>query len=674
MLATGLGTALVGSGTLGASAHVGPGTQALGVPHRSPALDGTGLCSGTGPCPIKHLVFIIKENHTFDNLFGRFPGAAGATYAIEGTRRVKMGVTPDRLTFDINHLRPAVLQATDGGRMDQFYTLSGAFQFGHDYADSSYDQAEIPNYWSYASHFALADHFFTTIMAASFANHLAAIAGQDGGVTGIPYGQTNTSYGCDAVGPVTVTVTAPNGTQTYPRACFDFTTLGDEATAAGVPWAYYSAPYGSYGYIWNAYDAIRHIRYGKNNIWQKQADLPEKRFAADVAGGRLPAITWLTPDVPTSDHPPDSMCRGENWTVYQINAIMRSKFWDSTAIVLTWDDFGGFYDHVAPPVINNIAFGPRVPVIVISPYARTGFIDHTTYDFSSIIRFAEDAFHLPYLTTYTPNSPSIFGMFDFTQTPRPPLLLQKRTCPTYPDYYSTHGHVTGVTKAGSRLQINLSLDHGPKVTALAAASLSAHDGNIREGRFPISAVSPADYVLVKMLPVPSVTGTYTLEAIQDFSVTLDRVVGILQYKNKSALTVRPAKQPPIGVTLQPSSLIMGINGDSIPEYSLKVGSPVALVGYLDSATRQMMVVQRVRLLRRATVIWSPAPVTYPAPLTSKQLDATSPQPGEFNYWTPTGTVLPPGRHTLTATFIPANTSLYGPEVVTTTLVVGRAKK
>ena len=206
---------------------------------------------------------------------------------------------------------------------------------------------------------------------------------------------------------------APNGMESKVLPCFDFTTLGDEATAAGVSWRNYSSPYGSAGYIWNAYDAIRHIRFGP--AWRQNADFPESGFASDVAQGHLAAITWLTPDMTTSDHPPFSICAGENWTVVQINAIMRSRFWDSTAIVLTWDDFGGFYDHVPPPVVNNIALGPRVPAIVISPYSRRGFIDHTRYDFSSMIRFAEDVFHLPYLPTYTPRSPSIVRMLDFAQ-------------------------------------------------------------------------------------------------------------------------------------------------------------------------------------------------------------------------------------------------------------------
>ena len=200
VLATGGCVSLMNSGTLRALAHVGYKGQTVYVPQRTSVADGSSKCDGVGGCPIKHVVFLIKENHSFDNLFGRFPGADGATYATEGNQRVKLGLTPDSLMLDIDHQRMAVITATNQGLMNDFYKLNGAIQFGHDYADSNFDEAEIPNYWSYASHFALADHFFSTIMGPSFPNHLATIAAQSGGAVDNPYGQTNHSWGCDAAG------------------------------------------------------------------------------------------------------------------------------------------------------------------------------------------------------------------------------------------------------------------------------------------------------------------------------------------------------------------------------------------------------------------------------------------------------------------------------------------
>ena len=120
----------------------------------------TSPCVGNAACPIKHIVVIIKENHSFDNLFARFPGADGTSFARVGSRRVKLGITPDALNFDIAHSGPAADRAVNAGRMNQFYKLSGAIQFGQDYADSAYTKAEIPLYWDYAKTFTLADHFF----------------------------------------------------------------------------------------------------------------------------------------------------------------------------------------------------------------------------------------------------------------------------------------------------------------------------------------------------------------------------------------------------------------------------------------------------------------------------------------------------------------------------------
>ena len=127
----------------------------------------TGYCIHGGPCPIKHIIFIIKENHSFDNLFARFPGADGTNYAMEGKRRVKLGVASDSLPLDIDHSGEAALYAVNHGLMNDFYALPGAIEFGHDYSDTAYERRQIPNYWKYAQTYTLADHFFSTIMGGS---------------------------------------------------------------------------------------------------------------------------------------------------------------------------------------------------------------------------------------------------------------------------------------------------------------------------------------------------------------------------------------------------------------------------------------------------------------------------------------------------------------------------
>ena len=160
--------------------------------------------------------------------------------------------------------------------------------------------------------------------------------------------------------------------------------------------------------------------------------LPEKRFFTDLKAGRLPAVSWLTPDMALSDHPPSSMCLGENWSVQTLNKIMRSSAWSSTAVILTWDDFGGFYDHVPPPHLDLYGLGARVPAIIISPWAKQGFIDGDTMEFSSVLRLIKTVFGLPPLTSRDAHASDMLSAFDFTGPPRPPLLLHTRACPAAP--------------------------------------------------------------------------------------------------------------------------------------------------------------------------------------------------------------------------------------------------
>ena len=172
-------------------------------------------------------------------------------------------------------------------------------------------------------------------------------------------------------------------------------------------------------------DEIKHIRYSSQ--WRKNVPNTDE-FQSDLKEGKLAGITWLTTDLATSDHPPASICTGENWTVHQINAVMKSKFWKSTVIVLTWDDFGGFYDHVAPPVESSYMLGPRVPAIVISPYAKKTFVDHTQYDFRSILKFLEENFNLPQTMSYDRSVNSIANMLCLRHRAAAPTMLKQQSC------------------------------------------------------------------------------------------------------------------------------------------------------------------------------------------------------------------------------------------------------
>jgi phospholipase C len=208
--------------------------------------------------------------------------------------------------------------------------------------------------------------------------------------------------------------------------CFDFRTEGDLLTKHDVPWAYYAATEQERGYIWNAFSAIR--RYRKDPARWAKYIRPVDTVIPDIRANILPPVTWITPRFELSEHPEFSFCHGENWSTQVIDAIMHSDMWKDTAIFLTWDDYGGFYDHVAPPDVDRMGFGFRVPMILLSPYAKQGVVSSELGEFSSVLRFIEDNWKLrPYLTHRDRQATPLLSAFDFDQPPRPPDPLPQRT-------------------------------------------------------------------------------------------------------------------------------------------------------------------------------------------------------------------------------------------------------
>jgi len=313
--------------------------------------------------------------------------------------------------------------------------MDGFYKYAKNYAAYvQFQSTDIPNYWTYAQNFTLADNFFSSMYGGSFPNHLYYAAADSGDISDNPMGETGkpAAWGCDSNEGTTVPTRDPTtgqGSHIFP--CIDIPTLPDELNAAGQSWAYYSATSTQYGYIWSVLDAINHIRNGDQ--WSTNV-LPVNDFTSDVQTS-LAAVTWITPLGPYSDHPGPklNMCVGEGWTVQIINAIMNSPFWNSTAIFLTWDDFGGFYDHVPPPTVDYFGLGIRVPLIVISPYAKGGTIQHGIHDVSSILRFAEKVFNLPPITQRDKQANNLMDMFNFNQQPLAPLILTPRQCPQLSD-------------------------------------------------------------------------------------------------------------------------------------------------------------------------------------------------------------------------------------------------
>ena len=380
---------------------------------------------------IQHIVFIMKENRSFDNMFGTYPGANGATTApISTGQTITMGHTPDATPRDIaGHGWYDYYNGLDGGKMDMFDVIPGG-SLGEDYLSlSQLQQADMPNYWKYAQNFVLSDNTFTSLRGASFPNHLYMVAAQSGGVFLNPLlgSQTPNYWGCDApAGTYTRVLDTTTGLVTMPFPCFDFQTLADSLEDAGISWKFYAPAEGTSGYTFSALDAINHIRNGP--LWASNVVL-DTQFITDAQNGNLPAVSWLVMGSPYNEHPPESTCVGENWSVTELNALMNGPDWDSTAVYLAWDDFGGFYDHVVPPVSDYFGLGGRAPMLIISPYAIAGQVTHTQYEFSSILKFIEERFGLPPLTDRDADANDTTDSFNFSQTPLPPFPLTTRSCP-----------------------------------------------------------------------------------------------------------------------------------------------------------------------------------------------------------------------------------------------------
>jgi phospholipase C len=409
------------------------------VAYSSPAMRWLPAMSGAkDPAPprrvqararIKHVVFVLLENHSFDNVFGRFPGADGAkTATIKGRRTVPLQHAPPYDWHDISHNYRAAFTAMDQGKMDSFSALEGADVNGDRMAFEQYYQQDIPNFWTYARHFTLGDHMFASMVGDTFPNHLYSVAAQSGGIMTNPQ-NWQTGWGCDSGKGAFTLKQGVAGKITGGGTCFDFTTLADRMEHAHVSWRYYAAQPPNLGYIFSTLDAFKRIR--NTSLWTTRVK-NEATFEADARAGRLPTFAWVTPRFETSGHPPFGICRSETWFVSKMNALMQGPAWSSTAVFLVWDDFGGFYDHVAPPRIDALGLGPRVPLLVISPYAKRGYVSHATYAFESVLKTFEEIADLPALTKRDRTTHDIFDSFDFTQRPAPPLLLKERTCPGGP--------------------------------------------------------------------------------------------------------------------------------------------------------------------------------------------------------------------------------------------------
>jgi phospholipase C len=465
--------------TVEARQHAATVAAVAAVPPHRPRKGRHAVGPETGIHKIRHIIVIMQENRSFDSYFGTYPGAAG----IPMRQRVPTVCSPDPRTEtcirpyvdhrDSNgggpHTNINTVPDVAGGRMNGF--VAQALQAKHRCFNATdpacanslrpdvmgyHTRSDIPNYWSYAQHFVLQDHMFEQVHSWSFPSHLFLVSGWSANC----HGSTNPMSCTSALTPPLASSDNP-----HPYAWTELTWLLHKHH---VSWGWYldhgTQPLGQFGLtrrqlrrqkpallaqprttratqstrgvplIWNVLPGFTDV--GQTHQNRNIQNLG--RFFKAARRGKLPSVSWILPNYLDSEHPPALVSRGQSFVTHIIDAVMRSPNWKSTAIFVTWDDWGGFYDHVVPPLVDKLGYGIRVPGLVISPYAKRGYIDHQTLSFDSYLRFIEDAFlngqRLNPATDGRPDARPIVretvkGLgnlvndFNFSQRPLPPLLL-----------------------------------------------------------------------------------------------------------------------------------------------------------------------------------------------------------------------------------------------------------
>jgi len=385
---------------------------------------------------IKHFVFIMQENRSFDSYFGTFPGADGIPAGVclpdphggsciapyHDASAVNRGGPHDlsNATLDVHNgaMNGFVVEGykkKDKNQLPLCITDRTPCAPGEDPRDviGWHDAREIPNYWNYASLYVLQDHMFGSLPSFTLPNRLYMLAGQSGGL--VSHGLAD------------------------PKS-FDFPVITQTLSRHQIDWKYYvttgSKPDPRDGHVvssgatavqktdeFNYYNPLPAFPQVQDDPEQRQRIQDTAQFYQDAQSGGLPSVSWIEPSEPVSEHPSSSVGVGMAYVTGLVNAVMTGPEWDSTAVFITYDEWGGFYDHVAPPPSDAQGLGLRVPGLVISPYARQGYVDHQVYSPASWLRIVEQRFDLPALTARDGLANPMLDAFDFNQSPRPPVVL-----------------------------------------------------------------------------------------------------------------------------------------------------------------------------------------------------------------------------------------------------------
>lgn len=424
-------------------------------------LAGSRPAVATGPSgKINHVIYIIQENRTPDNLFHGFPGADIANSGLNHLNAtVPLTQTP-LVSYDVGHEHRNFITEYNNGAINGWDNDSPTTCSPNHAPNCRFayvNPSDVYPYFEMGEAYAFADRMFG-IQAPSLPAHQYFIRGSSLAVNATPVPtSTNTPWPV-AVPPVNMhpvnsniengpggglcpdnqsklgyktgvnTVDPENfedqggsnappvGQPTYPPVypCYDAPVISDEMDTAGVSWTYYESEK-SFG-LWKAMYAIAHIYYGPDNA---NVVSPSTQILTDIANGNLSQMSWVIPDVLESDHPGNDGS-GPAYVAAIVNAIGKSSYWNDCAIVILWDDWGGWYDHVPPIIYNSQDLGFRVPMIVISPYAKNGYVSHNQHEFGSVLHFIEEVWTLPSLGTSDARGDDMGDMFDFTRaTPRP---------------------------------------------------------------------------------------------------------------------------------------------------------------------------------------------------------------------------------------------------------------
>ena len=371
---------------------------------------------------MQHVIIIFQENRTPDNLFHGLPGADIASSGLNSLGQT-VPLVPVSITapYDLDHSHTGFLREFNAGQLNGFDKETSSCPTNTCVTKTAYGYvppAEVQPYFAMAQQYTFADRMFQTNEGPSLPAHQYIISGTSiiapGSTLSVSenpvYGTNQLNCGGDPLS--LVSTIDPSGSEAVKvQPCFDHQTLMDLLDAKGVSWRYYNSFSGG---LWSAPDAIKHLRNGPD--WLNVVT-PETKILSDVASGNLAGVSWVIPTGAESDHARSTNGTGPSWVAGIVNAVGNSAYWQNTVIFVTWDDWGGWYDHVVPHQYNSYELGFRVPLIVISPYAKHGYVSHVQHEFGSILHFIEKNYGLGTLGYTDLRADDLSDCFDFTQRP-----------------------------------------------------------------------------------------------------------------------------------------------------------------------------------------------------------------------------------------------------------------